>query len=278
MQAGEQNFQEERKYFSLREAAKLCQYSQEYLSLRARQGKLKAVKIGRNWVTTKEWLKNYIEKVEDYYKNLEKGKKRKIEVKAIKSLRNSGPPNNLPTGRIAQWPKLNLSFILKMLIFLVFLFSLIILFLKNINGIMKLFQSFLSEITQKLLFVLDKNFQQIEIIGLKLTETKEKIMRGVIRSAQKAHCFFLNFALNLKEGNNLLTQELEKEIEEKTFILSFFFSREVWQENLILVREYQRYLASLIQKPKINFDFFKITLEGTLKILANIAEIFREVF
>lgn len=53
-------------YISLQEAAKYCSYSQEYLSLRARQGKLKATKIGRNWVTKKEWVKDYLSKVEDY--------------------------------------------------------------------------------------------------------------------------------------------------------------------------------------------------------------------
>ena len=55
-----------KKYISLREATKYCNYSQEYLSLRARQGKLKAVKFGRNWVTTREWLEDYIKKVKDY--------------------------------------------------------------------------------------------------------------------------------------------------------------------------------------------------------------------
>jgi hypothetical protein len=47
------------RYISLQDAAKYCSYSQEYLSLRARQGKLKAVKLGRNWVTKKEWLEEY---------------------------------------------------------------------------------------------------------------------------------------------------------------------------------------------------------------------------
>ncbi|MCD6500943.1 hypothetical protein J7K42_02980, partial [bacterium] len=60
-------------YISLREAAKYSgRYSQEYLSLRARQGKLKAVKFGRNWVTRKEWVDEYIKQVNDYknkYKN-----------------------------------------------------------------------------------------------------------------------------------------------------------------------------------------------------------------
>lgn len=47
-------------YISLQQATKFCNYSQEYLSLRARQGKLKSLKLGRNWVTTKEWLEEYL--------------------------------------------------------------------------------------------------------------------------------------------------------------------------------------------------------------------------
>ena len=54
------------KYISLQEAKKYCSYSQEYLGLRARQGKLKAAKFGRNWVTKKEWLEEYLKKVEEY--------------------------------------------------------------------------------------------------------------------------------------------------------------------------------------------------------------------
>ncbi|MDD3267507.1 MAG: collagen-like protein, partial [Burkholderiales bacterium] len=44
---------------SLAEAANYCSYTQDYLSLRARQGKLKAIKQGRNWYTTKDWLGEY---------------------------------------------------------------------------------------------------------------------------------------------------------------------------------------------------------------------------
>ena len=50
------------EYISLTEATKYCNYSQEYLSLRARQGKLKAEKIGRNWTTKKEWVEEYFGK------------------------------------------------------------------------------------------------------------------------------------------------------------------------------------------------------------------------
>lgn len=50
------------EYISLAEATKYCDYSQEYLSLRARQGKLKAEKFGRNWATTKKWVEAYCHK------------------------------------------------------------------------------------------------------------------------------------------------------------------------------------------------------------------------
>jgi excisionase family DNA binding protein len=65
----------ERPYISLQEAAQYCDYSQEYLSLRARQKKLQAVKIGRNWRTTREWLDEYVARAAEYKKRtLGKGK------------------------------------------------------------------------------------------------------------------------------------------------------------------------------------------------------------
>ncbi len=39
---------------------KECPYAQEYLALRARQGLLDAVKIGRKWFSTKQALTDYI--------------------------------------------------------------------------------------------------------------------------------------------------------------------------------------------------------------------------
>lgn len=51
-------------YISLRQATKLCDHSQDYLNLLVRKGRLRAVKMGRNWVTTKEWLQNYLDRVE----------------------------------------------------------------------------------------------------------------------------------------------------------------------------------------------------------------------
>ena len=44
----------------MQEASQLCPYSQEYLSLLARRGKIFAKKIGRNWFTTRTALNDYI--------------------------------------------------------------------------------------------------------------------------------------------------------------------------------------------------------------------------
>ena len=74
------------EYITLSQAATRCPYSQEYLSLRARQGKLKAAKIGRNWFTTSEWLQEYAEKTEVYKKH----------VFEARLQTPSNPPTNLP--------------------------------------------------------------------------------------------------------------------------------------------------------------------------------------
>jgi excisionase family DNA binding protein len=47
---------------SLSEAASISGLSPDHLRRLAEQGKLRAKKIGRNWVTTKEALSDYIEK------------------------------------------------------------------------------------------------------------------------------------------------------------------------------------------------------------------------
>jgi Fic family protein len=48
-------------YISLKEAATYCDYSLEYLSLLARKGKLPAIKLRRNWMTTRETIESYKE-------------------------------------------------------------------------------------------------------------------------------------------------------------------------------------------------------------------------
>ena len=85
--------EKESKYISLREATQYCKHSQEYLSLRVRQGKLKALKFGRNWVTKKEWLEDYLKKVDEY----------NIQINAKKII---SPPETLP---IRKKPALRLA-------------------------------------------------------------------------------------------------------------------------------------------------------------------------
>jgi Fic family protein len=53
-------------YISLQEAAKLCDYGIEYLSFLARTGKLQAIKIRRNWMTTREAILDYTGKIKKH--------------------------------------------------------------------------------------------------------------------------------------------------------------------------------------------------------------------
>lgn len=47
-------------FISLAEATKYCSYSQAYLGKLAKEGKLEAIKIKRNWMTTKEAVEQYV--------------------------------------------------------------------------------------------------------------------------------------------------------------------------------------------------------------------------
>jgi hypothetical protein len=79
----------DKKYLSMADAAKICPYEQEYLSLLARRQELRAEKIGRNWYTTIEWLNDYLKEKKPSEvivseEKLEKG----IEEKIIKREKN----------------------------------------------------------------------------------------------------------------------------------------------------------------------------------------------
>lgn len=66
------------KYVSLAEGAEYSGYSQDYLRFRIRQGKLRGAKIGRNWLTTTEWLDEYLQKVADYKEVANNPEKKKV--------------------------------------------------------------------------------------------------------------------------------------------------------------------------------------------------------
>jgi excisionase family DNA binding protein len=56
-------------YMTLAKAAELCDYSQEYLSLLARKGRLEAIKYGRNWMISKTALNDYLKSVKKIKKH-----------------------------------------------------------------------------------------------------------------------------------------------------------------------------------------------------------------
>lgn len=72
--------QDKNKYISLVDAAKISPYSEPYLRLRARQGKLKSIKIGRKWMTTAAWLDDYSRRVQDWN---DKIKAKQLQAKPI---------------------------------------------------------------------------------------------------------------------------------------------------------------------------------------------------
>ncbi len=56
------NIQQDLELLTLKEASQMSPYSADYLNLLARKGKLKARKIGRDWLITKPDLFEYLRK------------------------------------------------------------------------------------------------------------------------------------------------------------------------------------------------------------------------
>lgn len=84
------------EYISLHQAQNISGYSQDYLRLRARQGKLKSLKFGNKWVTKKEWVDDYLIQVAKYKKRVQKEKPQEkigIPIRLVKAVL---PPENLP--------------------------------------------------------------------------------------------------------------------------------------------------------------------------------------
>jgi len=117
-------------YITLREAAKYCCYSKEYLSLRARQWKLRAVKFGRDWMTKKEWIKEYVKEMKEYHKKLKEEKPQEQEQKQEIKRKTAPPLKDLPVGEelLSLKPKKDIKSRLPIfkLVFLTVLFFLLL--------------------------------------------------------------------------------------------------------------------------------------------------------
>ncbi len=95
----------DQELISLAEAAKLTPYSQEYISLLARRGKLLAWKKGRNWCTTREAVQSYLDKqTKDAAEKLERHQvvleSSKPEIKEVKPGIILSPEQLLPVAEI----------------------------------------------------------------------------------------------------------------------------------------------------------------------------------
>lgn len=104
------------KYITLKEASRLCPYSAQYLGLRARQGKLKAIKIGRDWMTTKEWLEEYINQVQEW-----KETQRGYKTNNVSS--HTQNQSLLPQKYHSSLPSLMAKSLLSIILFLLFFYS-----------------------------------------------------------------------------------------------------------------------------------------------------------
>jgi len=93
-----------KNYISLFDAAKKCSYSEPYLRLRARQGKLKSLKLGKKWMTTAAWIDDYQARVQAWREQNE-AKKANGRVAALVgapvelsgNLDQDGPPTGATT-------------------------------------------------------------------------------------------------------------------------------------------------------------------------------------
>ena len=110
------NQQSFRKYITLKEASRLCPYSAQYLGLRARQGKLKAIKVGRDWMTTKEWLEEYINQAQEW-----KEKQGGHTINNVSSQTQN--QSLLPQKHHSPLPSLMAKSLLSIILFLLFFYS-----------------------------------------------------------------------------------------------------------------------------------------------------------
>lgn len=81
------------KYISLKSAAGLYGYTRDHLGLMIRQGKLQGVKLGSYYVTTNEWMAEYIKNFADPNHPTAKGKLSNRFLSKILSAPENGAPS-----------------------------------------------------------------------------------------------------------------------------------------------------------------------------------------
>jgi len=190
---------EKKGYISLRKASQYCEYSQDYLSLRARQGKLKAVKFDKIWVTKKEWLEEYLRRVEEYKNGFSKSAERR------KFIFTNLPYQSVPSRAIVVAGAL-----------IIILFSALTLSshpsFEGIKEVAFLKTKFISDKSSEFFYNLHSDIKDNFVGYISYTGDATK---NVIENAR-----------NVK-------REIEKEIKEKTYSISKSLSKKAFDTSLL---------------------------------------------
>lgn len=103
----------ENKYLSLKTAAGLYGYTRDHLGLMIRQNKLRGIKLGSYYVTTNEWMADYLKKYSNPNHPAIRGKfSNKFLTQAFTAEENSASynnakkPKNSPTGNLPKGDKI----------------------------------------------------------------------------------------------------------------------------------------------------------------------------
>jgi len=228
-------------YISLQEATEYCSYTQEYLSLRARQGKLKAVKIGRNWITKKEWVKEYIERMKEYNNNL---KEKKL----------AEPPENLPVEekpsvRITSQqtvPKIRFGFS----------FALVLALL--ITGI-----AFGKESFKSIFNDLDPYVKEINQAGDIIVESTAKILSETISDIPHS---FINISGTIDNTFSIIAEKVLKPGQE----LAAISSPDVLKSTFNIFKEYGQWLKQTFKSGYLTLNYFiEEKLDNAARIVLN---------
>ncbi len=165
------------------------------MSLRARQGKLKAIKNGRNWVTKNQWLQEYIAGVEEYQRELKGKKHGKYKPESAE------PPENLPIGnprKHIKLPVLRFSF--------VFIFILVLLiagaFLRKTEPVVESVSASGDEIAEWAVREssdsINSAFEDSKVFHHNIASTTGKVLANVFKTTEKnfSNLVFDNFITN----------------------------------------------------------------------------------
>jgi len=224
-------------YISLQEATEYCSYTQEYLSLRARQGKLKAVKIGRNWITKKEWVKEYIERMKEYNNNL-------------KEKKFAEPPENLP---IAPTPIIE-TFKWRWKPFVMIGVGVVLL----IAGITFGKESFKSVFND-----LDPYVKEINQAGDIIAENTAKLLSETISDIPHS---FINISGTIDNTFSIIAEKVLKPGQE----LAAISSPDVLKSTFNIFKEYGQWISQTFKSGYLAFNYFiEEKLDNAARIVLN---------